>query len=115
MSEPMTMAEAVRYQLERRRGAVFYSDLAAHIARDAVFVVRADLDLVDCGVAVAQDSVEIVRGWIEGGKLRKPSVAERASWPLETGRRWLAIVVQPFVLVQDAADDLAGSQPTSFD
>lgn len=101
----MTLTEALREKLERRRGPVFFSDLSAHLARDAVFVVRADLDLVDCGIAVANDDVELVGAWIQAGKLRRPSRNEQSSWPNETTRTWMAIVVQPFVLIQDAPDE----------
>lgn len=107
----MSMPEALETQLKKRLGPVYFSDLRAHLERDGVFIVRADLDLVACGVAVAMDDVEVVGAWIQDGKLRKPSSAERERWPQEEGRRWMAIVVQPFVLVQDAPDDPQGQPP----
>jgi hypothetical protein len=97
----MNLTEAIRVKLEQSAGPVFYSDLAAHLGRDAVFVVASSLSLVTCGVAVATDDVENVERWVASGELRKPSKAERAAWPNDAGRRWLAVAVQPFVLVQD--------------
>ncbi|HEU4409186.1 MAG TPA: DUF2288 family protein [Polyangiaceae bacterium] len=99
----MKLSEAIEAKLEQSAGLVVYSDLAAHLGRDAVFVVARSLSLVACGVAVATDDVERVEGWVQSGELRKPSRAERAAWPNDAGRRWLAVVVQPFVLVQDPA------------
>jgi len=96
---PMSITEAYRVQLEKSLGPVSYSDLRAHLDRDAVFIVASSLSLLDCGVAVALDDVDKVRGWIDSGALRKPSKNERATWP-ETGGTWNAVVVQPFVLVQ---------------
>ncbi|MBL9021171.1 MAG: DUF2288 family protein [Myxococcales bacterium] len=104
MSGPIPMPEAIRASLTKRLGPVYFSDLKAHLDRDGVFIVRADLDLVDCGVAVATDDVTLVTKWIEATQLRKPSRSEREAWEAEEGRRWIAIVVQPFVLVQDAPD-----------
>jgi hypothetical protein len=104
MSDPMTLQQALREQLTKRLGPVQFGDLNAHLERDAVFIVRPDVDLVACGVAVATDDVDQVRAWILEGRLRKPSRQERERWPLELDRRWNAIVVQPFVLVQDVAD-----------
>ena len=49
------------------------------------------------------DDVDRVQGFIARGELRKPSREERRAWPEEPGRTWTAVVVQPFVLVQDAA------------
>jgi hypothetical protein len=107
----MSMPEALEGELKKRLGPVQYSDLRAHLERDGVFIVRADLDLVTCGVAVAMDDVDLVGAWLKEQKLRKPSLAERERWPQEEGRRWMAIVVQPFVLVQDAPDERAGQGP----
>ncbi len=104
MSASMTVEEALRIKLTERRGPVYYSDLKAHLDRDRVFVVRADVDLVECGVAVAQDDVVKVERWIAEDKLRKPSQAERDSWPENPRRQWVSVIVQPFVLVQDAPD-----------
>jgi hypothetical protein len=104
MSGPMTVEEGLRIKLTERRGPVYYSDLVAHLERDGVFVVRADIDLVDCGIAIAQDDVASVERWIAEKKLRKPSQAERDSWPENPKRQWLSVIVQPFVLVQDAPD-----------
>lgn len=100
----MTVSEALRYELSKRKGPVEYSDLRAHLERDAVFLVSPELDLVDCGVSVANDEVSVVREWLRDQKLRKPSQAERDAWPEDSTRRWIAIVVQPFVLVQPAPD-----------
>ena len=96
----MTVTEAIRFKLEKDAGPVLYSDIAAHLARDAVFVVAASVSLVDCAVAVATDDVARVEALIASGELRKPSRAEREEWPVSGDRRWMAVVVQPFVLVQ---------------
>jgi hypothetical protein len=91
----------LRAKLEERLGPVVYGDLAAHLARDAVFVVAGSIELVECGIAVATDDVTKVEAWIASGALRKPSKLEREAWPTHEGRSWHAIVVQPFVLIQD--------------
>ena len=103
MSSESLTPEAIRAALEATCGPVSYADFCAMLERDAVFVVVADVLLVDCAVAIALDRVDEVRAWIEAGALRKPSLGERASWPLERERRWTSIVVQPFVLIQPLA------------
>lgn len=96
---PIPLADAIRQKLAESLGPVGYGDISAHLGRDAVFVVAPSLELVDCGVAVAMDEVETVRLWIESGALRKPSRDERAHWAAQGGT-FVAVVVQPFVLVQ---------------
>lgn len=97
-------AGALRARLEASAGPVLYGDLAAHLRRDAVLLVAAGVSLVDCGVAIARDDAAAVEGWLASGALRRPSAAERATWAAWTEPRWTAIVVQPFVLVQEIAD-----------
>lgn len=104
MSEPISLEAALRLKLSERRGLVYFSDLFAHMEHDRVFIVRADVDLVECGIAIAQDDVEQVSRWIAENKLRKPSQAERDDWPQNPKRQWTSLIVQPFVLVQEAPD-----------
>ncbi|MGE3669058.1 MAG: DUF2288 family protein [Polyangiaceae bacterium] len=100
MSEPMNKETAIRTRLSEIAGPVFYSDLKAHLVRDAVFVVAVEVSLVECGVAVALDDVDRVHELIARGHLRKPSRQERARWADTADAAWTAIVVQPYVLVQ---------------
>ena len=99
-NDAMTLRAATRQRLEETSGVVMYSDLQAHLQRDAVFVVARALSLIDCAVAVAMDDVDVVQPWIEGGALRKPSRGEREAWLQDEELRWRAVVVQPFVLIQ---------------
>lgn len=100
----MSVEEAIRVRLSSLAGPVPFDALAEHLARDAVFLVGSTLSLLECGVAVAMDDVQRVETWIRSGELRKPTRDERESWPKQPSRRWVAIVVQPFVLVQDPPD-----------
>lgn len=96
---PIPLADAIRQKLAESVGTVGYGDLSAHLQRDAVFVVAGSVELVECGVAVAMDEVETVKLWIDTGALRKPSREERAVWA-DRGGTFIALVVQPFVLVR---------------
>lgn len=98
--DPRDEAE-IRATLDASAGDVLASDLRAHLAREAVFVVAPSLSLVECGVAIALDRSEAVAGWVRSGELRRPSADECAAWLADQARRWRAIVVQPYVLVQD--------------
>ena len=104
MSQPMSYAEALRLKLTELMGTVFFSDMRAHLERDAVVVISPELALIEVAIAVANDAASLVEGWIRDGSMRKPSLGERTSWPNDEGRTWLAVVVQPFVLVQDARE-----------
>lgn len=104
MSGPLSRKDAIRAGLERTLGLVQFTDIQAHLARDAVFIVGPTVSLLECGVSVALDDVDVVRAWIEDGSLRKPTMDERSTWPKAAGKRWTSVVVVPFVLVQDPPD-----------
>jgi hypothetical protein len=93
----------MREQLTETLGEVLWTDLRAHVARDAVILVAADLDLLDVGVAVAANDAAAVQAWITAGKLTKPTAEELARWPLQVDLRFVSLVVAPFVLVRRPA------------
>jgi hypothetical protein len=82
-------------------GPIEFSDIRAHLVRDAVIVVEASLDLLEVGEAVARDDKERVGEWIKRGLLRKPSLETIEAWSKIEGAAWTALVVQPFVLVRE--------------
>ncbi|HEY9657750.1 MAG TPA: DUF2288 domain-containing protein [Allocoleopsis sp.] len=77
--------------------------LIPHAQRDAVVIVAPGLDLLDVGVALASDNVSAVQHWISEQLLIKPSPEQMADWGNDRTRRFNALIVQPYVLVQDLA------------
>jgi hypothetical protein len=100
----MSDSSDLRARLAESLGPVLFSDLRAHLARGAVLVVHRDAGLLECALGVARDDVASVKAWLEHGVLARPSAEEQASWASAEGRRWLAVVVQPFVLIQDLTE-----------
>lgn len=92
---------ALRERLTQDAGPVHGSDLRAHLARDAVLVVGPSVPLIECAMAVATDDAAAVGRWLAEGAVRRPDASERAAWPDDEARRWVAVVLRPFVLVQD--------------
>jgi hypothetical protein len=90
----------MREHLAESLGDVYWTDLRAHVARDAVIIVADDLDLLDVGVAIASDDVPTVNDWIDAGKLSKPTEEDLIRWPLDATVRFRSLIVQPYVLVR---------------
>ena len=82
-------------------GPVRFSDLRAHLVRDAVILVDSALALAEVADVVARDDKALVGAWVEAGKLSKPPRELLERWENTEGDVALSIVVQPFVLVQD--------------
>ncbi|HEY9635662.1 MAG TPA: DUF2288 domain-containing protein [Coleofasciculaceae cyanobacterium] len=76
--------------------------LKPHIQRDVVVVVHQQLELLDVGVAIARDDVISVQHWISEQLLHKPSPEQLADWNNDQTKRFQALIVQPYVLVQES-------------
>ncbi len=75
--------------------------LRAHLERGGLIVVAQELDIVDVGMTIAADDAVVVNGWIAAGKLTKPSTTEIAVWDGDRARKFLALIVSPYVLIQE--------------
>ncbi|MCA1992728.1 MAG: DUF2288 family protein [Coleofasciculus sp. S288] len=80
-----------------------WNRLKPHVQRDRVLVVNQALDLLDVGVAIARDDVLSVQHWISEQLVHKPFAEQLADWNSDQTKRFQALIVQPFVLVQEQA------------
>jgi hypothetical protein len=74
--------------------------LAMHHRRDALFIVRGAVPLLEVALAVAEDRTADVAAWIEAGAIERPTPAEVEAWEREEGAQFVGVIVQPFVLAQ---------------
>jgi hypothetical protein len=77
--------------------------LKTHSQRDAVIVVHTSLDLLLVGQAIANDSSQQVNSWIQKGLLTKPTQKQIEEWDSTPNKRFMCLVIQPYVLIQDIA------------
>ncbi|MBD1919971.1 DUF2288 family protein [Microcoleus sp. FACHB-831] len=77
--------------------------LEPHVKRDVVVVVDKNLDLLDVGVAIASDNTSCVQHWIGEQLIQKPSPTQMQNWSSDRAKRFNALIVQPYVLVQELA------------
>ncbi|MEQ9621748.1 DUF2288 domain-containing protein [Coleofasciculus chthonoplastes] len=77
--------------------------LVPHSLRDVVIVVTPELDILDVGVAIANDDTLSVQSWISHQQLHKPFANQLADWNSDQSKRFQALIVQPYVLVQELA------------
>lgn len=96
--------ENLRADLEKLLDEAEWEWLMPHVQRDVVVVVDPGLDLLDVGVAIASDNTTSVQHWIGEQLLQKPSPEQIVEWAGDRTRRFKALIVQPYVLVQDGLD-----------
>ncbi len=93
----------LRTQLAESLDEAEFEWLKPHIRRDVVVVVNSELDLLDVAVAIASDDVSSVQHWISEQLLHKPLPDELADWNSDQTKRFQALIVQPYVLVQESS------------
>lgn len=76
-----------------------------HAKRDAAIVVSSELDLLDVGVAIANNEVDRVQDWIEHQLIQKPSLDQLSEWNDNPSKRFKAIIVQPYVAIQEMGEN----------
>lgn len=97
----------LRADLEAMLDEAEWSWLMPHAQRDQVLVVNSGLDLVDVGVAIASDNTAAVQVWIAEQLLTKPTANQLSDWNSEQEKRFDALIVRPFVLVQERSEATA--------
>jgi hypothetical protein len=95
------MTAELRAQLTELLDEAELDWLKPQLQKDAVVIVHTGLDLVDVGVAIAQDDSLVVDRWISEQLITKPNHEHLAKWHLNPQQKFRAIIVQPYVLVQE--------------
>ena len=93
----------LRAELQESIDEAEWQWLEPHARRDSVVWVAAELNLVDVGYAIANDETLSVQHWIDEALIQKPSEHQMLSWTQDQAKRFNALIVQPFVLVQEIA------------
>jgi hypothetical protein len=96
-----TPATDLRTQLTEELDEAELEWLKPHIHRDMAIVVAPGLDLIEVSIAIATDNTDSIQAWIANGSIAKPSAQLLALWNARTDLKFMASIVQPFVLVQE--------------
>ena len=94
----------IRQQLAQELAQVAWRDLLPHAQRDVVIVVTEGLDLLEVGVAIAQDETQPVQRWISEALIYKPSSGQLSAWNQQPSQTFNVLIVQPFVLIRPTPD-----------
>lgn len=86
-------------KLEKYTGEVDWNYLRPHFKAGALVYVDPSLSLTEVGHAFSIDDAERVKEWRKSGDLVTPSEPHAIYWE-ESGARFRALVVSPFVLIQ---------------
>jgi len=91
----------IKTELAEMMDEIEWRYLIPHAKRDALVIVTSGLDLLEVGVAIANDNVTSVQRWIGEQLIYKPSGDQLHRWNQNPTKRFIALIVQPYVLVQE--------------
>jgi hypothetical protein len=77
--------------------------LQVHAKRDAIIVIKDELELSVVAVAIAEDNTTSVQGWIGEQAIAKPTAQQLTDWNQNPEKQFVALIVQPFVVVKEAS------------
>ncbi len=87
-------------KLNLETGKMEWSELQTYFARGIVIVVTAGQDLIETAVQLTEDNKAQIEAMIESGQLVRANDDHARNW-LETDPLFWAVVVTPWVLVQE--------------
>jgi hypothetical protein len=91
----------LREELAKKVDEAEWQWLKPHMERGALIMVATILDLAEAGERIAADDSESVHAWIAAGRIGKPQPEDIARWDAEPGRKFLTLIVSPYVLIQE--------------
>jgi hypothetical protein len=94
--------EDLRDKLTKELQVVEWDALLPHFERDAIVTVDQSLNLIEVGIAMANDNSQIVGAWLKDKLLNRPDEDQSAGWVKEK-KHFQFIIVQPYVLVQEVS------------
>ncbi|MCL4471421.1 MAG: DUF2288 domain-containing protein [Gammaproteobacteria bacterium] len=101
----MPPSEILRAKLNLETAQLAWPELERHFARGVVIKVAPVMELVDAALSVAENNAATVEAWLAEGRIARAELADAEDWHARQPMFW-AVVVAPWVLVQEAAKQL---------
>jgi hypothetical protein len=99
-----------RAKLSLETGTVRFGELQRLFSRGCSRKVHAELDLVDVGCKVAADDTALLQEWLERSRIETVSDDQARAWHAG-GALLRAVVIKPWVLVQEVPCETPGNEP----
>jgi len=94
----------LREEIHAETSKIAWSELQRFFAAGKAIYVSVDLDLIEVAVQVSSDNSSKVRQWMEKSKISPVTDDQAKCWIDADATVW-AVVVRPWILVQDLKED----------
>lgn len=92
--------EVYRTKINQETSRIAWKDLQRFFASGATVLVSAELDLVEAAFQISEDNKNQVAEWLSEDKIGKVTDTQASLW-YETDAEVWAVVVSPYVLIQE--------------
>jgi hypothetical protein len=99
MQEPLDVLKA---RLNSETAKIGWLEIQRFFAKGQVFIVANELDLIEMAAKIIQDEKGSVEKWLEQGLILQATTDDAKRWNEKDPDLW-AVVVAPWILVQEAA------------
>jgi len=103
MNDEVSEADLLRAKLNSETAVIGWMELQRQHAAGKVIQVGTALDLVDVAAQLTTDNGAKIDAWIKSGDIEMVQDTQAAAWVVANQSLW-AIVVSPWVLVQDKGE-----------
>lgn len=108
MTEPTEQRDEVfRAKMNLETSRIGWRELQRFFASGAAVYVSSDLDLVEVAFQISQDNAGQVAQWMDAGRVARVTDVQAQQWFDADADMW-AVVVSPYVLVQEADNVFRG-------
>ncbi|UGV29544.1 DUF2288 domain-containing protein [Halopseudomonas aestusnigri] len=97
----MTVSDEAYAAILGATAQIEWKVLEPHFARGDLLAVDAALDLVQVASAMMEDNSEAIKGWMDAGQLQVATDSCAADWAERNPDTLWAVVIRPWVLVQE--------------
>ncbi|OWL91124.1 DUF2288 domain-containing protein [Halopseudomonas aestusnigri] len=97
----MTVSDEAYAAILGATAQIEWKVLEPHFARGDLLAVDAALDLVQVAAAMMEDNSEAIKGWMDAGQLQVATDSCAADWAARNPDTLWAVVIRPWVLVQE--------------
>lgn len=103
----------LRAKLNLETARIPWAELQRFFARGVAVWVAPGLDLVDTAVAFSQDQAALVQAEMTAGRIAPVDAGQALKWSSRDTHLW-AVVVSPWVLVQEERAPAAAEDPPRY-
>lgn len=100
MSEQIP-TDNIHDKINRETARIHWNELATFFASGKLIYISQDADLIDVAMAMTQDEADKVKQWMSAGQVYNATDEQAIEWQENNTEFW-AVVIKPWILVQEA-------------